>query len=187
MLGANGEPVPGDAGGANQQGKYVAKLLIARSKSKTRHFATATSVRSRRSGAKAQRGNALAEAHRLAGLAGLERRTHLLPDRVPQSHHRYWLAHRGHGTARARSGDARLTARHCSAAGSPNIITVRQRNPCRWTAPRIRPRWKGPRQNDNRGPYSSPNQTVSRNCRCYRGNSVWELRNTIVVRPRHQT
>src|SRR5262249_20243250 len=35
MLGANGKPVPGDAGVAKQQGKYVAKLLIARSKSKT--------------------------------------------------------------------------------------------------------------------------------------------------------
>jgi NADH dehydrogenase len=34
MLGANGKPVPGDAGVAKQQGKYVAKLLIARSKSK---------------------------------------------------------------------------------------------------------------------------------------------------------
>lgn len=35
MLGANGKPMPGDAGVAKQQGKYVAKLLIARSKSKT--------------------------------------------------------------------------------------------------------------------------------------------------------
>jgi NADH dehydrogenase len=35
MLGAKGQPVPGDAGAAKQQGKYVAKLLIARSKSKT--------------------------------------------------------------------------------------------------------------------------------------------------------
>ena len=34
LLGANGKPVPGDAGVAKQQGKYVAKLLIARSKSK---------------------------------------------------------------------------------------------------------------------------------------------------------
>jgi NADH:ubiquinone reductase (H+-translocating) len=35
MLGANGKPMSGDAGVAKQQGKYVAKLLIARSKSKT--------------------------------------------------------------------------------------------------------------------------------------------------------
>jgi NADH dehydrogenase len=35
MLGADGKAVPGDAGVAKQQGKYVAKLLIARSKSKT--------------------------------------------------------------------------------------------------------------------------------------------------------
>ncbi|MBR0691754.1 NAD(P)/FAD-dependent oxidoreductase [Bradyrhizobium lablabi] len=35
MLGANGKPMPGDAGVAKQQGKYVAKLLIARDKSKT--------------------------------------------------------------------------------------------------------------------------------------------------------
>jgi NADH dehydrogenase len=35
MLGANGKPMPGDAGVAKQQGKYVAKLLIARNKSKT--------------------------------------------------------------------------------------------------------------------------------------------------------
>ena len=34
MLGANGKPMPGDAGVAKQQGKYVAKLLMARSKSK---------------------------------------------------------------------------------------------------------------------------------------------------------
>ncbi|MGY4294011.1 NADH dehydrogenase [Bradyrhizobium sp. i1.4.4] len=35
MLGANGKPKPGDAGVAKQQGKYVAKLLIARNKSKS--------------------------------------------------------------------------------------------------------------------------------------------------------
>jgi NADH dehydrogenase len=35
MLGANGQPMPGDAGVAKQQGRYVAKLLIARSQSKT--------------------------------------------------------------------------------------------------------------------------------------------------------
>jgi NADH dehydrogenase len=35
LLGANGKPMPGDAGVAKQQGKYVAKLLIARGKSKT--------------------------------------------------------------------------------------------------------------------------------------------------------
>ncbi|MET4793949.1 NADH dehydrogenase [Bradyrhizobium japonicum] len=35
MLGANGKPQPGDPGVAKQQGKYVAKLLIARNKSKT--------------------------------------------------------------------------------------------------------------------------------------------------------
>ena len=34
MFGANGKPMPGDAGVAKQQGKYVAKLLMARSKSK---------------------------------------------------------------------------------------------------------------------------------------------------------
>lgn len=34
MLGANGQPLPGDAGVAKQQGKYVAKLLIARTKAK---------------------------------------------------------------------------------------------------------------------------------------------------------
>lgn len=34
MLGANGKPMPCDAGVAKQQGKYVAKLLMARSKSK---------------------------------------------------------------------------------------------------------------------------------------------------------
>lgn len=34
MLAANGKPMPGDAGVAKQQGKYVAKLLIARNKSK---------------------------------------------------------------------------------------------------------------------------------------------------------
>ena len=35
MLTANGKPMPGDAGVAKQQGKYVANLLIARNKSKT--------------------------------------------------------------------------------------------------------------------------------------------------------
>jgi NADH:quinone reductase (non-electrogenic) len=35
MLGANGKPLPGDAGVAKQQGNYVAKLLLARSKSET--------------------------------------------------------------------------------------------------------------------------------------------------------
>jgi NADH dehydrogenase len=35
MLGANGKPMSGDAGVAKQHGKYAAKLLIARSKSKT--------------------------------------------------------------------------------------------------------------------------------------------------------
>ncbi len=35
MIGADGKPMPGDAGVAKQQGKYVAKLLIARSKSRT--------------------------------------------------------------------------------------------------------------------------------------------------------
>jgi NADH dehydrogenase len=35
ITGANDKPMPGDAGVAKQQGKYVAKLLIARSKSKT--------------------------------------------------------------------------------------------------------------------------------------------------------
>ncbi len=34
-LGANGDPIPGDAGLAKQQGKYVAKLLIARNELKT--------------------------------------------------------------------------------------------------------------------------------------------------------
>ncbi|MBR0695263.1 NAD(P)/FAD-dependent oxidoreductase [Bradyrhizobium lablabi] len=35
MFGANGRPMPGDAGVAKQQGKYVATLLVARDKSKT--------------------------------------------------------------------------------------------------------------------------------------------------------
>jgi NADH dehydrogenase len=35
MLGADGKPMPGDAGVAKQQGRYVAKLLMARGKSKT--------------------------------------------------------------------------------------------------------------------------------------------------------
>src|SRR5262249_20285842 len=35
VLGANSKPVPGDAGAAKQEGKYVANLLIARSKSTT--------------------------------------------------------------------------------------------------------------------------------------------------------
>lgn len=34
MLGASGKPMPCDAGVAKQQGKYAAKLLMARSKSK---------------------------------------------------------------------------------------------------------------------------------------------------------
>jgi NADH:ubiquinone reductase (H+-translocating) len=69
MLGADGEPVPGDAGVAKQQGKYVARLLIARSKSKTlppfryRHLGSIAAI---------GRDSAIVQIHRLklTGLPG---------------------------------------------------------------------------------------------------------------------
>jgi NADH dehydrogenase len=69
VLGANGQPIPGDAGVAKQHGKYVARLLIARNKSETlppfryRHFGSIAAV---------GRQSAIVEIHwlRLSGLLG---------------------------------------------------------------------------------------------------------------------
>ena len=86
-LGTDGQPLPGVAPVAKQQGQYVARLLIARAQGKTlppfryRDFGSLATIGRKR--AVAQLGDI--QDLGLRRVAVVERRPHLLPDRLPQS------------------------------------------------------------------------------------------------------